>query len=222
MSMDVHDLTGDKTMNATSCVRLANDDLRPVRLTGRALTLNGDTGASEAAYRRPHAPRSGKPNNAALTGLRFDISSTSKSSGATYGSRISDCSCRFLRLLDRIRAIYGRRIGYSASDQFSQIGRPIWSRGSTAYPSCPLPVSSVDSYSRRQLGTYCRPKSTQLRSKTRADSAQTKLIPSPIPRPVQRVGFTTLRLVLTMTPVPKQLNGSTNDRCAHQITRNKS
>jgi len=53
MSADVHDLAGDKTMNATSCVRLANDDVWSVRSTGGASSLLGDNGASETAYRRP-------------------------------------------------------------------------------------------------------------------------------------------------------------------------
>ncbi len=216
MSADVHDLTGDKTMNANSCVRLANDDLWPVRSTGGTSTLIADTGPGET-YRRPHAPRSAKSKNAVLSGLQFDISSTGELDSATHRLRISDCARLSLRLLDRIHATYRRRIGYSPADQVSEIRRPFWSRGKTAHSSHPLPRLSVDSYGSRQLVAYCRAKSTQLRSKRRGDSAQTKSIPSPIPRPVYRAAFTTLRLVLTMTHVSKQLPGSTNDFSAHQI-----
>ena len=223
MSADVHDLTGDKTMNANRNVKLANDDLWPVRSIGGTSALIADNGASEIVYRVPHAPCSGKPKNAALGRLLFDINSTNElRSSATHRSRISDCARPSLRLLHRIRASYRRRIGYSPIDQVNQIRRPIWSRGRIVHPSGPLPASSVNSYSRRQLSAYCRPKSTQLRSKSRVDSGQPKSIPGPIPRAVQRDAFTSLRLVLTMTHVSKQLNGSTNDRCAHQISRNKS
>lgn len=92
MSADVHDRTSDKTMNANTNVKLANDDVWSVRSIGGTSTLSGDTGASETAYRRPHAPRSGKPKNAALIGLHFDISSTSElRNSATRRLRVSNC-----------------------------------------------------------------------------------------------------------------------------------
>lgn len=221
MSADVHDLIGDKTMNANSYIRLANDDVWSLRSTGRTSALIADYGASETAYRRPHAPRSAKPKTAALTGLHFDISSTNElRTSATQRSRISDCARTSIRLLDRIQASYRLRIGCSPADQISQTRCPIWSRRRTAHPSHSLRVASVDSYSRRRLKAYCTPKSTQLRSKTRVDCAQTKLMTAPIPRSVHRVAFTTLQLAPAMTHVPKQLTGSANDRFAHQINRN--
>jgi hypothetical protein len=182
MSTDVHDLTGDKTMNANTNVKLANDDVWLVRSTGGTSALIADTGANETAYRRPHAPRSAKPKNAALTGLHFDISSTGRVRSATHRSRISDYGLSSLSLLHRIRASYRRRIGHSPTDQFSQIHHSIWSRGRTADPSHPLPASSIDSYGRRRLAAYCRPKSTQCGPKRRVDSAQTRSIPAPIPQ----------------------------------------
>ena len=124
MSADVHDLTGDKTMNANTNVKLANDDVWSPRSTGATSALTEANGASEM-YRRPHAPRSAKPKNAALTGLHFDINSTSKlRSSATHRLRVSECASPSLRPLDRIRASYRRRIGYSPTDQISQIRRP--------------------------------------------------------------------------------------------------
>ena len=221
MSADVHDLTGDKTMNSISCVRLANDDLWAVRSTGGASTLLGDNGASETAYRRPHAPRSDEPEKGVLTGLHFDISSTSELNSATHRSRISDCARPSIRVFERIQASYRRRIGYSPTDQVSQTRRLICIRGRTAHSSHPLPGLSVDSYSSPQLAAYCRPKSTQLRPKSRVDSAQTKSTPGPIPRAVHRVAFTTLQLAPPPTHVSKQFPGRANDRNAHQISRNK-
>jgi hypothetical protein len=223
MSADVHDLTGDKTMNANTNVRLANDNLWSVRPTGGTSALVADNGASESGYRRAHAPRSDTPNNAGLTGLHFDIRSTSEwRCSATHRLRISDCACPSLRPLDRIRASYRRRIGDSPTNQVSEIRDRICSRGRAAHPSHPLPASSVDSYRRPQLAACCRPKSTQLRSKRRVVSPQTKSIPGPIPRAVHRVDFTTLQLAPTATNVSEQLPGSANDRNAHQISRNKS
>src|SRR5512134_800633 len=96
--------------------------------TGPTRALTGGNGASENAYGRPHAPRSGALNNAALTGLHFGISSTSELSSATNRSQISDCARTGIRLLDRIQASYGLRIGEAATNQVSQIGRPIWSQ----------------------------------------------------------------------------------------------
>jgi hypothetical protein len=184
MSTDVYDLTGDKTMNATSCVRLANFDLWPVRSTAGTSTLIGETGTSETAYRRPHAPRFAKPNNVLLTGLHLDISSTGELDCVTHSLRISDCVRPSLRLLDRIEASYRPRIAHSAADQVSQIRRPVWSRGSTAHSSQQLPGLSVDSYGGRQLVAYRIAKYTNLRSKRRVDSGQTKSIPGPIRRAV--------------------------------------
>jgi hypothetical protein len=221
MSADVFDLTGDKTMNANSYVKLANDDVWSVRSTGGTSTLIADTGASETAYRRPHAPRSDKPKNGALTGLYFDISSTDELDSATHRSRIPDCARPSFRLLDGIQASYRRRIGYSPADQVSEIRCPVWIRVRTSHPSHPLPASSVNPYSRCQLEAFCRPKPTQLRSKTGVDCAQTKSIPGPIPRPVHRIALTTRQLAPAMTHVPKQLIGSANDRSAHRISPNR-
>jgi hypothetical protein len=217
MSTDVHDLTWDKTMNATSYVRIANDDAWFVRSTGGTSNLIADAAASKTSYRRPHAPRSGKPEKAPLPGLHFLISSISElRNSTTRPLRVSECAPPSLRLLDRIRTRYRRRIGDSPTDHINNIHSPIWSRGRTVHSNHWRPGLSVDSYIRYQLLAYCGPKSNQLRTKSRVDSAQPKSIPGPIPRAVQCVAFTTLRLVLTMTHVPKQLSGSTNDRCAHQ------
>ena len=184
--------------------------------------------------RRPHAPRSSKPKNAALTGLHFDISSTGELRiNATRKLRVSVSACPDLRLLDRIRVSYRRRIGDSPTDQVSQIHGPIWSPEGTAHSSHSRPGllrgyllkvdrHSIDSHARHQLVAYCRPKSTQLRSKMGVDYAQTKSNPGPIPLAVHRIAFTTLQLVPTMTHVLKQLSWSENDRSAHQIRRNKS
>ena len=74
MSADVHDLTGDMTMNANTNVRLANDDVWSMRSTGGTSALIADNGASEIAYRRPYAPRSAKPKTLSLTGyLRIHV-----------------------------------------------------------------------------------------------------------------------------------------------------
>jgi hypothetical protein len=188
-------------------VRLANEVVLSARSTGTTqAALAEGNGASENAYGRPHAPRSGAPKNAALTGLLFDISSTGElRSSAPHRSRISECAPASLRRLDRIKASYRLRIGHSTADQVSQIRGPICSRGRVAHPSHPLPALSVDSDIRRQLAAHCRPKSIQLRSKRRVDSAQTKSIPGPIPRAVHRADFTTLQLASTTTHVPKQL-----------------
>lgn len=222
MSADVHDLTGDKTMNANTNVKLATDDVWSARSTGGTSGRIADNGAGET-YRRPHAPRSAKPKTAALTRLHFDISSKSElRSRATHRSRVSERAHQSLRLLDLIRAICRPRIGYSPTDQVSQIRRPIWSQGRTAHSSHRLPGLSVVTTVATSLRLIADLKSTQLRSKSRVDSAQPKAIPGPIPRAVQRVAFTTLRLVLTMTHVPKPLTRSANDRSLHQISRNKS
>jgi hypothetical protein len=207
-------------MYTNANVRPAKNGVWSARSTGATLTEGN--GAGETACRRPHAPRSAKPKITALIDLHFDISSTSELSIATNRSRISDCARASIRLSDRIRASYRRRIGYSPIDQVSQICRPIWSRARTAHPSYPLPASSVNPYCRCQLAPYCRRKPTQPWSKTRVDCAQPKSISGPIPRPVHRVAFTTLQLAPTMTHVRKQLTGSANDCSAHQISRNKS
>lgn len=156
-----------------------------------------------------------------MTCLHFDISSTSELSSATHRSRKSDCARPSLRLLNRIRASYRLRIGYSTANQASHIRRPVWSRGRTAHPSHALPASSVDFYSRRQFVQYCRPKSNHLWSKRRVDSAQTKSIPGPIRRTVHRGDFTTFQLAPTTTRGSKQLTESANDRSAHQISRKR-
>ncbi len=157
MSTDVYDLTDDKTMNANTNVKLANDDVWSAHSAGGTSALIADTGASETAYRRPHAPRSAKPKSAALTGLHFDISSTSRLRSATHRSRISDYGLPIPSLLHLIRAGHRPRIGHSPVDQVSQIRRPVWSRVRNSHPSHPLPESSADSYIRRQLAAYCRP-----------------------------------------------------------------
>ena len=213
-------LHGDKTMYTNANVRPANDVLWSATGPTRALTEGNE--ASETAYRRPHAPRSAMPKNSALTGLHFDISSTSELSSATNRSRVSDCARTSIRLLDRIQASYRRGIGRSPADKVSQIRCPICSRRRTTHSSQPVPGLSVDSYRSSQLVAYCGPNATQLRSEAPVDCAQPKSISGPIPRPVHRVAFTTLQLAPTMTHVPKQLTGSANDCSAHQISRNKS
>ena len=221
MSADVHDLTGDKTMNATTYVKLANDVVWSVSSRGGTSGLNAANGASETAYRRPHAPRSGMPKNPALTGLRFNINSTSECGSATHRFRKSDCARLSLRLLDRIQASYRLRIGYSHAHQVSEIRRLVWRQVWSSQPSHSLPTSSVNPFSRHQLAAYWRLKPIRLRSKTRVDRAQTKSIPGPIPRTAHSVAFTTLRLVPTTTHLSKQLTGSAKDWNAHQISRNK-
>lgn len=233
MSADVHDLTGDKTMNASTNVKLANDDVCSACSTVGTRALTEANGASEMC-RCPHAPRSAKPKNAALVGLHFDISLTSELRGsATHRSRALECALPGVRPLDRIRASYRRQIVHSPTDQVSQIHGPIWSREGTVHSSHSRPRllreyrlkvdrHSIDSRRRHQLVAYCRPKSTQLRSKMGVDYAQTNSNPGPIPLAVHRIAFTTLQLVPTMTHVPKQLAGSANGCCAHQINRNKS
>ena len=213
---------GDKTMYTNSNVRPANDSVWSARSTGATWALTEANGASETADRRPHAPRSDEPENRVLSGLHFDIRSTSELSSATHRSRISDCAALSRRLLVRIRASYRRRNGYSPTDQVSQIGRPIWGRGRDAHSSHRVPGLTVDFYNRYQPVAYYGPKSNPLWSKKRVDSAQMKSLPSPIPRPVYRVDFTTLQLAPTTTHVPKQLSGSENHCSAHQISRNKS
>ena len=195
-------------MNETANVKLANHAIWSTRLTRVTPALTEANGANKTRYPGAHAPRSGKPKNATLTCLHFDISSTSELNSATHRLRASECAPPSLRPMDRIRASYQRRIGHSPTDQVSQIRRPIWSRGRTAHSSHPLPGLSVDSYSRYQLVAYCGPKSTQLRSKRRVDSAQTKAIPVPIPRPVHRVAFTTLQLAPTITHFRSNLPGA--------------
>ncbi len=178
-------------------VRPANDAVWSA--TGATRALTEGNGVSENAYGRPHAPRSGAPNNTALTGLHFDISSASELRSATHRSRISDRAPASARLLGRIRASYRRPIGDLPSDQVSQVDSPIWSLRRASYPSHPLPASYVDSSAWRQLAANRRTKPTQLRPKRRSDSAQTKWISSPIPRPVHRIAFTTLQSARTMT-----------------------
>ena len=233
MSADVHDLTGDKTMNSNAYVRLANDDVWSVRSTVGTRALTEANGASEMC-RRPYAPRPSKPKNAALTGLHFDISPTIELGiSATRKLPVSVCARPNLRLLDGIRVSYRRRIGVSPTDQVSQIHGPIWSREGTVQASHSRPGllrgyrlkvdrHSIDSHGRHQLVAYCRPKSTRLRSKMGVDYPQSKSNPAPIPLAVHRIAFPTLQLVPTMTHVPKQLTRSENDCSAHQIILNKS
>ena len=206
-------------MYTNANVRPANDVLCSATGPTRALTEGNE--ASETAYRRPHAPRSAMPKNSALTGLHFDISSTSELSSATNRSRVSDCAHTSIRLLDRIQVGYRLRIGESPTNQVSEIGCPIWSRRHIAHQSHPIAASSVNHYFKCQPAPYCRAKITQLRSRSGVDSAQTKSIPGPNPRAVHRVDFRTLQLAPTTTHVSKQLPGSANDRSAHQISRNK-
>jgi len=200
----------------------ANGGVWSARSTGATLALTEGNGSSETAYRRPHAPRSAKPKDAALTSLHFDISSTTESSDATRRLRISECARPSLRPLSRIRASYRQPIEDSPTDQVSQIHSPIWSQGRTAHSSHVLQGLSVDSYCGRQLVAYCSPRFNQLQSTRRVSSAQAKSTAAPIPRPVHRIAFTTLQPAPAMTHVPKQLTGSTNDCGSHQIGRNKS
>ena len=181
-------------MNANSYVRLANDNVWLVRSTGGTSSLIADAGASKTAYRRPHAPRSDKPEKA-LPGLHFLISSISElRNSTTRRLRISECAPPSLRLLGRIRMRYRRRIGDSPTDHINKIHSPIWSQGRTVHSSHWRPGLSFDSYIRDQLVAYSGPKFTQLRSKRRVDSAQMKSIPGLIPRPVDRVAFITVQL----------------------------
>lgn len=208
MSADVHDLTGDKTMNANKNVKLANDDLWPVRSTGGTRALTEGNGPGET-YRRPHAPRSDKPKNAVLTGPHFAINSTSElRSSATRRLRVSEGAPPSLRVLDRIQASYRLRIGYSPADRVSQIRRLVWSRGRTAHPRHPLPASSVDSYSRRQLAAYCRPNPPNCGQRPALIARKRSRSEVQFPRAVHGFDFTTLQLAPTTTRVPKQLTRS--------------
>ena len=133
MSADVRDLTGAKTMNTHTNVKLTNDDVRSPRPTGATSALTQVNGASET-YRRRHAPRSAKPMNVELTGLHVDVSSTGKlRSSATRGSRVSECARSSLRLLGSLRVIYRPPIGDSPTDQVNQIHNLIWSQEGTAH-----------------------------------------------------------------------------------------
>ena len=212
-------LHGDKTMFTNENARSANDAVRSA--TGPTRALSESNGASETADRRPHAPRSDEPEKAVLARPHFDISSASELRSATQRSRISDCAHPSPRLLAHIRANYRRPIGYSPTNQVSEIRSRICSRVRAAHPSYPLSTSSVDSYGGRQLAACCRPKSNQLRSKRRVDSTQTKSMSGPIPTAVRRANFTELALAPTTTYVPKQLIGTANDFTAYQIGRNK-
>ena len=208
-------------MYTNANVRPANGGVWSASSTGATRALTEGNGASETAHRRPHAPRSTKPQNAALTGLHFDISSAIELRSATQRWRISDCAPPSLRLFDGIRASYRRRIGYSPTNRVSEIRGRICSRGRAAHPSYALPASSVNSWSRRQLAACCRPRSIQLRSKRRVDYAQTKSMSGPIPPAVDRFAFTALQLAPPTTHVPRQLIGTANDFSAHQIGHNK-
>jgi hypothetical protein len=221
MSTDVYDLTGDKTMNANTNVKLANDDVWSVNSTGATRALTEGNGAGETAYRRSHAPRSGKPKNAAFTGLHFDISSTSERSSATRRLRVSECARPSLRPLERIRASYRRRIGYSPANQVSEIRRMVWSQDALLSRVTRGPLRRSILTVSASLYLYCRPKSTQLRSNSSPDSAQTKSIRGPIPRAVHGLDLATLQLASPTMHVPKQLTGSANDRSAHQTSLNK-
>jgi hypothetical protein len=207
-------------MLTNSNVRPANDAVwSPIGPT-RALTEGN--GASESAYSRPHAPRSDETEKARLTGLHFDISSTTESSDATPRLRILECARPSLRSLDLIRASYRRRIGDSPTGQVSQIHSPIWSRGRTAHSSHPPMGWSVDSYGRHQRAAYCSPRFNQLRSTRRVSSAQTKSIPAPIPRPVHRIALTTLQPAPAMTHVPSNLPGAQTTAPLIKSAANKS
>ena len=187
-------LHGDKTMFTNANVRPANDVVWSARSTGATLTEGN--GTSETAYRCPHAPRSDEPDKAVLAGPHFDISSASELRSATRRLQVPECVRPSLRPLDLIRASYRRRIGRSPTDQVSQIHSPIWGRGRTAHSSHPLPASPVSSTIGASLRTIADRNATTC-CKRRVDSAQTKSIPSPIPRPVHRVAFTTLQLAPT-------------------------
>jgi hypothetical protein len=85
-------LHGDKTMFTNANVRPANDAVWSAAGATRALTEGN--GASETSYRRPHAPRSDEPENGALTGIRFDISSTQPRNGSSLRSTVRRAMCR--------------------------------------------------------------------------------------------------------------------------------
>jgi hypothetical protein len=144
-------LHGDKAMYTNANVRSANGGVWSARSTGATRALTEGNGASETAYRRAHAPRSAKPKDAALTDLHFDISSTCELRSATHGSRILDCARPILRLLDRIQASRRLRIGYSPTDQVSEIRRTSSQTGYTRYPSLHLTSCRLSSAARARL-----------------------------------------------------------------------
>jgi hypothetical protein len=100
-------------MYTNANVRSVNGGVWSARSTGATRALTEGNGASETAYRRPHAPRSAKPKDAALTDPHLDISSTCEVRSAAHGSRILDCARPILRLLASIQARRRLRIGYS-------------------------------------------------------------------------------------------------------------
>lgn len=166
-------LHGDKTMFTNANVRPANDAVWSA--TGPTRALTEGNGAGET-YRRPHAPRSGKPKNAPLTGLHFEISSTSElRTSATRRFRVSECARPSPRLLDRSRASYRRRNWYSPTDQVSQIRPPIWSRGRTAHSIDPPMGWSVDSYGRHQPGRGIGPAADRNGGSENSQNARGKL-----------------------------------------------
>jgi hypothetical protein len=174
MSADVQDLTGDKTMNANTNVKLTNGNVRWTRSTGAPRALTEGNGAVEM-YRRPHAPRSGKAKNAALIGLHFDISLTSELRiSVTHRSRLSDCAHSSLRPLDLIRASYRRRIGAHRSTSSARITARFGAGTHLAFES---PAASIVGRL-PQLAPACGPLQTEIQpwSKRRADSAQTNSI----------------------------------------------
>lgn len=118
-------LHGDKAMYTNANVRSVNGGVWSVRSTGSTRALTEGNGASETAYRRPHAPRSAKPKDAALTDPHLDISSTCEVRSATHGSRILDCARPILRLLDRIQARRRLRIGYSPPTKSARLAAQV-------------------------------------------------------------------------------------------------
>ena len=169
----------------------------------------------------PHAPRSDEPEKGVSTGPHFDISSTSELNSATHRSRISNCARPSIRIFDRIQASDRLRIAYSPTDQVSQTRRLICIRGRTEHSSHPQPASSVDSYSRHQLAAYCRPKSTQLRSKSRVDSGQNEGTPEAYSAISSSRPFTTVQPAPTVTPVGSNLQGAQTTATLTKISRNK-
>jgi len=203
-------------------VRLANEVVLSARSTGATqAALAEGNGASENAYGRPHAPRSGAPKNAALTGLLLDISSTGElRSSAPHRSRISECAPASLRRLDRIRASYRLRIGYSRTDQVSQIWRSILSRGRTAqsvthrpdYRSTPIVAPACGLIADRNPPNCGQRGALILRNRVDPESDYaTGLL-----RRLHNSPTCARDYVL-----PKQLTGSANDCSAHQIRRKK-
>ena len=210
----------DETMNAAASVKTTNDDVRSTRSTSATPALNGGNRASQTRYRRPHAPQSGTPKKAALIDFSFDIGSTNELPIGTTHVLLRPDRAFNSRPLDRIRTSYRRRIEYSRTDPVCQIQCPMYRPLCSGDPRHSLPALSVDAHSGLHLGADRIRKYTQLRSRSRVDSAQTMSNPGLIPRRDHRIVLTNIRLAVTMTRVPEHLTRNANHSVAHQNSRN--